>query len=47
MMAGWAAYKTALIVADGTDGSMRVARPENGNDTVSEGICTGCCSPST
>src|SRR5438045_3817761 len=27
MMAGWAAYKTALIVADGTDGSMRVQRP--------------------
>ena len=40
-MAGWTAYKTALIVADGTDGSMRVSRPENGNDTVSEGISYG------
>ena len=27
MAMGWAAYKTALIVADGTDGSMRVTRP--------------------
>jgi endo-1,4-beta-D-glucanase Y len=41
MAMGWAAYKTALIVADGTDGSMRVARPENSNDTVSEGISYG------
>ena len=41
MTAGWAAYKTALIVADGTDGSMRVARPSDGNDTVSEGISYG------
>ena len=41
MMAGWTAYKSALIVADGTDGSMRVARPENANDTVSEGISYG------
>jgi endo-1,4-beta-D-glucanase Y len=41
MMAGWTAYKSALIVADGTDGSMRVIRPENGNDTVSEGISYG------
>ena len=41
MMAGWAAYKTALIVADGTDGSMRVQRPSDGNDTVSEGISYG------
>jgi endo-1,4-beta-D-glucanase Y len=40
-MAGWTAYKTALIVADGSDGSMRVARPENSNDTVSEGISYG------
>ena len=38
MAMGWAAYKTALIVADGTDGSMRVTRPSDGNDTVSEGI---------
>ena len=41
MMAGWTAYKSALIVADGTDGSMRVARPSDGNDTVSEGISYG------
>ena len=41
MAMGWAAYKTALIVADGTDGSMRVIRPEDGNDTVSEGISYG------
>ena len=41
MMAGWAAYKTALIVADGTDGLMRVQRPSDGNDTVSEGISYG------
>ncbi len=41
MAMGWAAYKTALIVADGTDGSMRVTRPSDGNDTVSEGISYG------
>ena len=41
MTAGWTAYKTALIVADGTDGSMRVSRPSDGNDTVSEGISYG------
>jgi endo-1,4-beta-D-glucanase Y len=41
MAMGWAAYKTALIVADGSDGSMRVIRPEDGNDTVSEGISYG------
>jgi len=41
MAMGWAAYKTQLIVADGTDGSMRVTRPSDGNDTVSEGISYG------
>jgi endo-1,4-beta-D-glucanase Y len=41
MAMGWAAYKSALIVADGTDGSMRVIRPTDGNDTVSEGISYG------
>jgi len=41
MTMGWAAYKTALIVPDGTDGSMRVTRPSDGNDTVSEGISYG------
>jgi endo-1,4-beta-D-glucanase Y len=42
MMAGWTAFKTALVVADGTDGSMRVQRDSgNGNDTVSEGIAYG------
>jgi endo-1,4-beta-D-glucanase Y len=41
-MAGWAAYKTALIVADGTDGSMRVHRDGGSSgDTVSEGIAYG------
>jgi endo-1,4-beta-D-glucanase Y len=40
MMAGWAAYKTALVET-GSDGSARVKRPENGNDTVSEGISYG------
>jgi endo-1,4-beta-D-glucanase Y len=40
---GWAAYKTALVVADGSgDGSMRVQRDAgNGNDTVSESISYG------
>jgi endo-1,4-beta-D-glucanase Y len=41
MMAGWTAYKAALIVPDGSDGSMRVTRPSDGNDTVSEGISYG------
>jgi len=40
-MAGWAAYKADLIVADGSDGSMRVQRDSDGNDTVSEGISYG------
>ena len=40
---GWAAYKNALVVADGSgDGSMRVQRDSgNGNDSVSEGIAYG------
>jgi len=41
MTAGWTAYKQELIVADGSDGSMRVQRPSDGNDTVSEGISYG------
>jgi endo-1,4-beta-D-glucanase Y len=42
MMAGWAAYKTALITADGAGtGALRVKRPSDGNDTVSEGISYG------
>jgi endo-1,4-beta-D-glucanase Y len=35
----WNTYKTKMIVAAG--GGMRVQRPENGNDTVSEGIAYG------
>jgi endo-1,4-beta-D-glucanase Y len=40
---GWAAYKSALVVADGSgDGSLRVQRDSgNGNDTVSESISYG------
>jgi endo-1,4-beta-D-glucanase Y len=40
---GWAAYKTALVVADGSgDGSLRVQRDAgNGNDTVSESVSYG------
>jgi endo-1,4-beta-D-glucanase Y len=41
MMAGWTAYKASLIVPDGSDGSLRVQRPSDGNDTVSEGISYG------
>ena len=44
MMAGWAAYKTALIVADGTDGSMRVTAAQRrqrhrlGGDLVRDAV---------
>ena len=42
MLAGWSAYKTALIVPDmANDGALRVKRPSDGNDTVSEGISYG------
>ena len=42
MTMGWAAFKTNLIVSDGgTDGALRVRRPENADDTVSEGISYG------
>src|SRR5205814_3962808 len=43
LQVGWAAYKNALVVADGSgDGSMRVQRDSgNGNDSVSEGIAYG------
>lgn len=37
---GWQNYKTKFIV-DGGDGSLRVQRPENSNDSVSEGIAYG------
>ena len=37
---GWDNYKKKFIV-DGGDGSLRVQRPENSNDTVSEGIAYG------
>ena len=37
---GWEKYK-ALLVVDGGDGSLRVRRPENSDDTVSEGVAYG------
>jgi endo-1,4-beta-D-glucanase Y len=37
---GWQNYKTKFIV-DGGDGSLRVQRPENSNDSVSEGLAYG------
>jgi endo-1,4-beta-D-glucanase Y len=37
---GWQKYKARLIV-DGGSGTLRVQRPENANDTVSEGIGYG------
>ena len=39
VMTAWSTYKTKMIVNNG--GGMRVQRPENGNDTVSEGIAYG------
>jgi endo-1,4-beta-D-glucanase Y len=39
-MNGWKMYKARLLV-DGGDGSLRIQRPENANDTVSEGIGYG------
>jgi endo-1,4-beta-D-glucanase Y len=42
MATGWQMYKSILITSDGTsDGSLRVKRPDNGNDTVSESISYG------
>lgn len=38
--AGWQHYKERLIV-DGGNGTLRVRRPENSDDTVSEGISYG------
>ncbi len=40
VQAGWTKYKQTLIV-DGGDGSLRVRRPGDSNDTVSEGISYG------
>src|SRR4029079_10933497 len=37
---GWQKYKAKLVV-DGGMGTLRVQRPENANDTVSEGIAYG------
>lgn len=37
---GWEKYK-ALLVVDGGNGSLRVRRPENSDDTVSEGMSYG------
>ena len=39
VMTAWNTYKTKMIVNNG--GGLRVQRPENGNDTVSEGIAYG------
>ena len=39
VMTAWNTYKTKIIVASG--GGLRVQRPENANDTVSEGIAYG------
>jgi endo-1,4-beta-D-glucanase Y len=39
-MTGWQMYKSRLIV-DGGNSTLRVQRPENQNDTVSEGIAYG------
>jgi len=39
VMTAWNTYKTKMIVNNG--GGMRVQRPENSNDTVSEGIAYG------
>lgn len=39
-MNGWNMYKARLLVDNG-DGTMRIQRPENSNDTVSEGIGYG------
>jgi len=36
----WKNYKTKFVV-DGGDGTLRVQRPENANDTVSEGVAYG------
>ena len=39
-MTGWKMYKARLLVDNG-DGTMRIQRPENSNDTVSEGMGYG------
>src|SRR6266498_2091643 len=39
VMTAWSTYKGKMIVNNG--GGLRVQRPENGNDTVSEGIAYG------
>jgi endo-1,4-beta-D-glucanase Y len=39
VMASWNTYKSKMIVSSG--GGLRVQRPENSNDTVSEGIAYG------
>lgn len=39
-MNGWKMYKARMLVDNG-DGTMRIQRPENANDTVSEGIGYG------
>jgi len=39
-MNGWKMYKARLLVDNG-DGTMRIQRPENSNDSVSEGIGYG------
>ena len=39
VMTSWNTYKSKMIVSNG--GGLRVQRPENSNDTVSEGIAYG------
>lgn len=39
--ASYAAWKAAYVTSDGAGGFLRVKRPENSNDTVSEGIAYG------
>jgi endo-1,4-beta-D-glucanase Y len=37
----WNSFKSAYITSDGAGGNLRVKRPDQGNDTVSEGIGYG------
>jgi endo-1,4-beta-D-glucanase Y len=41
VMTSWNTYKTKMITSSGAGGNLRVQRPENANDTVSEGIAYG------
>jgi endo-1,4-beta-D-glucanase Y len=37
----WQSWKSTYVTSDGAGGNLRVKRPENSNDTVSEGIAYG------